>query len=213
LAASSTLAQSLLAFQAEGVKLQKDSINPHFKNRYIGLDSLMADVLPVLNKCGLVVLQMPTESEGGPALTTRIVHAETGDSIESTMPLLMTKQDPQAQGAALTYARRYALMAFLGLVADEDTDGHTPARKTAQGNAGKAGAAAAKEAPTAAPATNVKTISEAQAGRLYAIASSHAVPKEEAKRIIFEITGAETSLGIPSSKYDEVVAAVEAWTP
>jgi uncharacterized protein (DUF3820 family) len=60
--------------------------------------------------------------DGAPALETRLIHAESGEQITSHMPLVLTKQDPQSQGSALTYARRYALLAILGLVGDEDDD-------------------------------------------------------------------------------------------
>ncbi len=51
-----------------------------------------------------------------------------------------------------------------------------------------------------------KKITKAQAGRLYTIAGTH---KELAKRIVFEMTGSETSLDIPVGRYDEVVEAIE----
>jgi len=126
----SGLAQSLLTFQADAPKLHKDARNDHFRNEYVSLDSLMATVLPKLNAAGLVVLQLPTTLDGQPALRTRLIHAESGEAIEDVMLLNAAKPDPQGQGSALTYARRYALAATLGLVADEDDDG----------NAGSAGA-------------------------------------------------------------------------
>lgn len=114
---------ALLAVQKEGISLQKNAINPHFKNKYISLDSLMTQVLPVLNAHGIVLLQQPTTVNGEPGLTTSLTLAETGESVVDTMPLILAKDDPQGQGAAITYARRYSLLSILGLVADEDTDG------------------------------------------------------------------------------------------
>jgi hypothetical protein len=63
------------------------------------------------------------DADGEPALTYRLAHAPTGDAIEGTMPLLLSKNDAQGQGSAITYARRYALCAVLNLVADDDDDG------------------------------------------------------------------------------------------
>lgn len=124
----SALDSALLAFQSEGINLQKSAINPHFKNRYVPLDTLMGQVLPILNRLGLVLLQFPTTVDvSAPGLRTRITHAESGEFIEDTMVLVLDKISPQAQGSALTYARRYSLMAILGLVADEDSDGAKPA--------------------------------------------------------------------------------------
>ena len=117
------LAAALLAVQKSAPVLRKDSKNPHFKNTYIGLDSLMETILPLLNDNGLVLLQFPTIHGGAPALRTRILHAKTGTEIEDTMLLVLDRDNPQGQGSAITYARRYALMSILGLVADEDDDG------------------------------------------------------------------------------------------
>jgi hypothetical protein len=122
-----SLSEALLAVQKDAPALQKNAINPHFKNRYISLDSLMEQVLPVLNKHGLVLVQAPSHLEDGtPALRTIIYHPASNDALDaSVMPLVLDKQTPQAQGSAITYARRYALMALLALVADEDDDGES----------------------------------------------------------------------------------------
>lgn len=126
-AATKTLAQALLDAQAGMPAIQKSAINPHFRSRFVPLDGLLEQVLPVLNEHGLVLSQSPTTLENGtgpvPALRTRLIHAASGDSIEDVMLLMVAKDDPQGQGSAITYARRYALMAVLGLVADEDDDG------------------------------------------------------------------------------------------
>lgn len=126
------LAGALLAFQKEAPNLQKNAINPHFKNKYISLDSLMEQVLPALNKQGVALIQAPTTIDGHAGLRTTLVHAESGEHVEDVMPLMLEKANPQGQGSAITYARRYALMAILGLVADEDDDANvaSPEPKT-----------------------------------------------------------------------------------
>lgn len=58
-----------------------------------------------------------------PALTTMLVHAETGDTYSNVMPLYLTEKTMQGLGAAITYARRYAWQSVLGIAAEEDTDG------------------------------------------------------------------------------------------
>lgn len=82
----------------------------------------MGHVLPLLTTEGIVVIQSPTVFEGIRALRTILIHAESNTQFEDTMALT-GKEDPQGQGSAITYARRYALMSILGLVADEDDDG------------------------------------------------------------------------------------------
>jgi hypothetical protein len=141
---SKTLAEALLAVQADTPALQKNAINPHFRNRYISLDALMEQTLPVLNKHGVVLLQHPTQVEGLPALRTKLLHAASGEFDEDTMLLSAAKPDPQGQGSAITYARRYSLMSILGLVADEDDDGNA-------GSGGEPKAASRPVTPTAVP--------------------------------------------------------------
>lgn len=126
--------KALAAAQAEMPALQKNAINPHFKNTYISLDALMEAVLPVLQSNGIILLQFPTAvSAGGPAqpgLTTILAHSESGESISDTMLLCLDRDNPQGQGSAITYARRYSLMSILGLVADEDDDGERATKAT-----------------------------------------------------------------------------------
>ena len=114
----------LLAAQMEMPALQKSAINPHFGNRFVPLDELIPAVLPILNAHNLVLIQQPTVVDGQPALKTVLLHT-SGEVIESTMLLQASKPDPQQQGSAITYARRYSLLAWLGLVADADDDAET----------------------------------------------------------------------------------------
>lgn len=117
--------------QQNAPDLQKSAINPHFRNKYVPLEQLIPEVLPVLNAAGLVLLQFPTTIEGGePGLRTRIIHASTGEFFEDTMPLMLAKDDPQGQGSAITYARRYSILSIFGLVADVDDDAEATRGKT-----------------------------------------------------------------------------------
>lgn len=119
-----TMYQALLEVQNETPALQKNGINPHFKSKYITLDNLMEQVLPVLNKHGFVWLTYPTTQAGEPALLYELIYTHSNDAKLTGTMLLQTKGiSPQDQGSAITYARRYSLMAVLGLVADEDDDG------------------------------------------------------------------------------------------
>lgn len=119
----SNLFTALLAVQAEAPKLQKNAINPHFKNKYISLDALMDAIVPVLSKHKLIWATMPTTVNGEPALAYTLIHTPSGEQISEVMLLQAKAASPQDQGSAITYARRYSLMAVLGLVADEDDDG------------------------------------------------------------------------------------------
>ena len=114
---------ALLAVQQETPTLKKTATNPHFRNTYAPLEEIVATVNPILHKQQLVWLTLPVNSDYGPALTYRLSHVPSGDSVEGTMPLLLSKQDAQGHGSAITYARRYALCSVLNLVADDDDDG------------------------------------------------------------------------------------------
>ena len=124
------LAAALVAAQAEFAAIPKTAENPFFKSKYAHLATVISHTQPILAKHGLAVSQHPTTRDGEPALTTWILHS-SGQSVKDTMLLYAAKHDPQGQGAAITYARRFAYMAVLGLVADDDDDGNraTQARR------------------------------------------------------------------------------------
>lgn len=118
------LVTALVSAQAEFSAVPKGSVNPFFNSKYAGLPEVVEHTTPVLTKHGLSVMQFVTFIEGyGDALTTYVAHT-SGQYIADTMPLHLPKNDPQGQGSAITYARRYAYMAALGIVADNDDDGN-----------------------------------------------------------------------------------------
>lgn len=121
------LAAALVAFQAEAPKIVKDATNPHFKSKFASLESILTAVRPVLSKHGLALIQHPTcagtVDNPLPALRTVLLHT-SGEREEDVMLLLLDKTGPQAQGAALTYAKRQAIQAVLGLSCEEDDDGN-----------------------------------------------------------------------------------------
>jgi hypothetical protein len=122
--ATGSLMTALLAVQAEAPKIVKNAENPHFKSKFASLDDVMDTVGPILAKHGLVWLTLPGRVDGEPVLSYRLVHAATGEAVEGAMPLMLKTVDPQGQGSALTYARRYSIMAVLGLVTGDDDDGN-----------------------------------------------------------------------------------------
>ncbi len=131
----SGLASALHEFQKNPPVIPKDAENSAFggKTKHVSLDTLLSLVVPALNAVGLAVSQRPTIVDGQPALRTRLVHAESGEVDEDVMLLLVAKQDPQGQGSGITYARRYSLMATLGLSADADDDGNAATQRRAPG--------------------------------------------------------------------------------
>jgi hypothetical protein len=114
------LIKALIKAKAEFNPIQKDGTNPHYKRKYATLDAVLDAVTPALGKYGLVIIQTTEIFEGKTVLRTHIFH-ESGESITSTYPL-PEFGDSQKFGAALTYARRYAVCAILSVTADEDND-------------------------------------------------------------------------------------------
>ena len=118
------LASALVAAQAEFSAVPKGSVNPFFKSKYAALPDVVASAGPVLAKHGLAVSQhITTNDQGADMLITYVLHS-SGQFIAHGMILHLPKSDPQGQGSAVTYARRYSYMSALGLVADEDDDGN-----------------------------------------------------------------------------------------
>lgn len=127
------LAAALIAAQMEMGAAMKNAVNPHLKNKYADLASCVEAAYPALHKHGLCISQ--TVHGHDPAFcTTTLIHAESGQWIESSIPMLIpanASNPSQAQGSALTYARRYGLSAIVGLIADDD-DGEAVQPKPAQ---------------------------------------------------------------------------------
>lgn len=107
--------------QIEGAK--KSSSNPFFKSKYADLAECWNTCREALTANGISVIQMPEEinENGRLNITTMLAHS-SGQYISSTLTMTVTKLDPQAIGSAITYGRRYALAAMVGL-AQEDDDG------------------------------------------------------------------------------------------
>ena len=124
-----------------------------YRYNYADLSDTVDAARPVLEKHGLAVAQMPG-FDGHDLLSTRVMHS-SGQWIEDDMRLFLTADSPQAQGSAITYARRYAYCAALGIVADEDDDGASAThRQQPQGVASQQTATARAIAQTTAvPAT------------------------------------------------------------
>jgi len=98
----------------------KDAANPFFKSKYADLGEVWRVVQAAFAPHGLSVLQVPeTAEDGSVTLTTMVLH-ESGEWIAGTMPVRVVKDDPQGVGSGITYARRYALSAMCGVVAEDD---------------------------------------------------------------------------------------------
>jgi hypothetical protein len=105
----------------------KTSTNPHFRSRYADLSACVEAVIDALNSAGIALIQRNYEDSTGVTVETLFVH-ESGEMLEcGKLHVPASKQDPQGYGSALTYARRYSLMAACG-IAPEDDDGNAASK-------------------------------------------------------------------------------------
>ena len=121
------IATALAKAQANMGKALKQANNPHFRSKYADLGNVMDACLPALNEAGIALIQPTGEDEHGRFVETILIHGESGESLTCRVPLIVSKNDMQGYGSAVTYARRYGLMAMAG-IAPEDDDGNAAAK-------------------------------------------------------------------------------------
>lgn len=116
------IAAALILFHVKVDSIKKDAVNPFFKNRYASLPNILDAINEPLNESGLTFVQFPTGENG---LSTVLMHADSGEFMSADYTMKPVKDDPQGKGSVITYQRRYALSAILGLNIDEDDDANT----------------------------------------------------------------------------------------
>lgn len=123
------IAAALAKAQSEVKNPSFNRVNPHFKSKYADLGEVLGVVRPALSKYGIALMQMTDFGDNGIVLHTRLTHS-SGQWIESTYPV-SNLGTHQAMGAALTYAKRQALSAIVGVAGEDDTDGEDAKETTA----------------------------------------------------------------------------------
>lgn len=113
------LAGALVEFHKRIGSIKKDSNNPFFKSKYASLNTLLDNAIPILCEVGLTVVQVPEHTN---SLTTYLIHAKSGQLIQSTYEMAGNKNTAQEQGSLLSYMRRYSLLAILNLNVSEGED-------------------------------------------------------------------------------------------
>lgn len=149
-------AQALVAAIGELTNVAKTASNPYFKSKYAPLDAIVDSTRPILAKHGLAIQQTPLFMEGTAGVETTILH-KAGHFTSTTLLLPLKDQSPQGVGSAITYARRYALAAVLGLATEDDDDGNVSSglsKKTAE-EARPAVAKAMDKNPSVRPAATI----------------------------------------------------------
>lgn len=138
------IAKALVKAQAAITHAVKDSVNPFHKNKYADMAAVIEAVKKPLNDNGISFLQAVNMTETSPMVETILLH-ESGQYLMTKTPIYCQKpNDPQALGTGITYSKRYALQALLGLPSEDD-DGNSASQ------VGKS-----QTTPAAAPAPNEK---------------------------------------------------------
>jgi hypothetical protein len=122
------IASALVKAQKSFGPALKSSTNPHFRSKYADLSACVEAVIDGLNENGIALIQIPHECESGVTVETLFIH-ESGETLSAgKLHVPASKQDAQGYGSALTYARRYSLMAACG-IAPEDDDGNAATKR------------------------------------------------------------------------------------
>ena len=98
----------------------KTNTNPHFKSKYADLSACIEAVIDALHDNGIAMIQKTINVDSGVCVETVFVH-DSGETLSSgQLHVPAAKQDPQGYGSALTYARRYSLMAACGIAPEDE---------------------------------------------------------------------------------------------
>jgi hypothetical protein len=131
------IASALVKAQKAFGPALKTSTNPAFRSKYAKLENCIEAVIDALNDNGIMLMQPTHLCEDGVIVETMFLH-ESGEMLSNgKLHVPATKHDAQGYGSALTYARRYSLLAACGIAAEDD-DGEaaskpkTPAKPVAQ---------------------------------------------------------------------------------
>lgn len=121
------IAKALVKAQKEFAPALKTNANPFFKSKYADLSVCIEAVIDALHNNGIALIQKNHDCESGVKVETILLHESGEEYSGGILHVPALKNDPQAYGSALTYARRYSLMATCG-IAPEDDDGNAASK-------------------------------------------------------------------------------------
>jgi hypothetical protein len=141
-----SIAAAFVKAQADFGPALKTNTNPHFKSRYAGLDACIEAVIDALHKHGIALVQRTLPCESGVTVETVLIHSSGETLSGGPLHVPASKNDPQGYGSALTYARRYSVMATCGIAAEDD-DGNAASKPTSYAKPSKPAPRMTDEAP------------------------------------------------------------------
>lgn len=143
----SNIAEALAKAQGAIDDASKGNLNPFFNSKYADLASVRSAIREPLAVNDIAIVQLPRSLSGEVEVETMLVH-KSGEFIAETLRLPVGKWDAHGIGSAITYARRYGLMAIIGIAAEDD-DGNAAVAKvttTVVGGGGSGKAPSSEEA-------------------------------------------------------------------
>jgi hypothetical protein len=181
------IAKALKEFQASAPNISKDADANY--GRYATLGNVIETTRADLAANGLSFSQIPD----GDGLTTIIMH-ETGEWIRATARMMLDKQTPQGQGSAITYMRRYALSAALGIATEDDDDGNVAnrtnhEREKAPQSRQTAGSTTKANDAKKDPATELKAAKDRLISLLKLLGCTELKTKKQYEDAVFYLTG------------------------
>ena len=208
----SALVEDLVKVQKKLPKIPRSGQAVYGK--YANLDTIHEMVLPLLADNNLAWVTQPSmTADGKPSLKYALLHTG-GESITGEMPLFLDSQTAQKHGGAITYGKRYAISAVVGITTDDDDDGNSASGKNKDGTeAPKNTAATPSQASqdVQAPAPS-KFISPAQVKLLFARVRNHSVVERgEALAVLRGVAGKRVS-EIEKSEMDRILEDLDKLT-
>jgi len=154
-----SIAEALSKAQGEMSFAKKEGINPFHRSKYALLVDIVEASKEPMQKYGLSLTQMPTLIDGQFVLVSLLLHS-SGQWFRSVYPLDPIKKDNQSLGMSISYAKRYAWMALLGMgVSDKLDDDGEQERKSMTEEANKP-AKLSPSVPNSAPTLSWEEIQD-----------------------------------------------------
>ena len=203
------LGKALAAVQGEMGHAPMNATNPFLKSKYADLGAIIETAKPVLPQHGLSYSQHPCGEGGRIGVETILMHS-SGEWLSSRIEMDAVdergKSAAQVAGSIITYLRRYALAAALGIYADEDNDGNTPARPRATKTVEQSPPATPSSAPAA------KTPEQRARARMFALLADVGIGgkpnRDKALAFISQVVGRDVASSSEISD-DEVQVVVQ----
>lgn len=189
----------------------KDSLNPHWRQNYADLASIVQATRPMLSQNGLAIIQGLRRCETSWVLVTKMVHC-SGQWYETEFPITPKDMSPQSLGSAMTYAKRYAYAAITGAIAgDEDDDGEAAQGRSIARSTTLTHNSGNREGTMAANHSTASSwsLTDKQLARLFAIATSAGYDSNEMKDLMKSKYKIESSKDLSKTQYEEICAFIE----